>query len=457
MSELTAFERQLAAGLQHMGGAGRRVDPMSMAHAAAQSPKWRYQSMFGATKFIVTGVILALAGSGLFLTASQPTVPANGPDLTVSASASARVEPSELTATPEPRNESNGQDTDPDLLPGVDLVTEAVSPGVFRVLSDGYRSLDGRAVVASPTGDVWLLRGGPGDWDVLRLGEPNVSLHISGGKNRRVDLLSTPHRTPLVQTSFLPTPTRAGWTSAQVFNGSKWVRTEPLGGDPSCPDDPWSTLLPEGTCWESHLVYRRDGDLWRPVTNTEMGLPEDRYADKFAVGPDGTGWASVTTVDPTTKAHRFSGLLRYDGQSWDSIPYPTSGDLPGADSETMEMAFAPDGAVWLTEFSADRATVASWDGERWADYGPIDRPEYESSDAGSFIPRGIHFNADGTIWFMDGRLFFDGESLHQFDSWLMRPRFSSFGPDGTVWALGEGHLYAITPEAVTAKEASVNE
>ena len=37
--------------------------------------------------------------------------------------------------------------TTPDLLPGVDLVTEEVEPGVYRVLSDGVRNLGSEATI----------------------------------------------------------------------------------------------------------------------------------------------------------------------------------------------------------------------------------------------------------------------------------------------------------------------
>jgi hypothetical protein len=125
---------------------------------------------------------------------------------------------------------------------------------------------------------------------------------------------------------------------------------------------------------------------------------------------------------------------------------------------THNMAVAPDGTVWVLEYSPETVTVRAWDGATWASYGPGEPPESDwCSPAGCSMPRGIHFNGDGTIWFMDGRLFFDGESLHPVDLWLMRSSRSSFAPDGTAWALGGGHLYAITPEAVAGEEPQVNE
>jgi len=69
MDEMSAFERQMARGLHRMGGSGRRIDPMAMTRtAAAHPPKWRVRSMFGATKLVAAGAIVALVG-GFLLTA----------------------------------------------------------------------------------------------------------------------------------------------------------------------------------------------------------------------------------------------------------------------------------------------------------------------------------------------------------------------------------------------------
>ncbi len=74
MDDMTAFERQLAAELGDMAGPGRRVDGMAMVRTvSAQSPTWRFGSMFSATRFVVAGVIVALFGS--FLLAGVLTQP----------------------------------------------------------------------------------------------------------------------------------------------------------------------------------------------------------------------------------------------------------------------------------------------------------------------------------------------------------------------------------------------
>ena len=48
---------------------------------------------------------------------------------------------------------AQGPSSDVDLLPGVDLLTEEVEPGVFRVASDGVRDL------SSPIEFVWFWEG----------------------------------------------------------------------------------------------------------------------------------------------------------------------------------------------------------------------------------------------------------------------------------------------------------
>jgi hypothetical protein len=46
--------------------------------------------------------------------------------------------------------------TTPDLLPGVDLLTEEVEPGVYRVVSDGVRDLESEATI-DRVGDMRLI------------------------------------------------------------------------------------------------------------------------------------------------------------------------------------------------------------------------------------------------------------------------------------------------------------
>jgi len=97
MSDMTAFERQLSGEITGLMGPEHPVDDAAVfaAITTIQSPKWRFQSMFSATKFVVVGVIVALFGgfllSGVLTSPEDETMPAVG----VSASASADTETAE--------------------------------------------------------------------------------------------------------------------------------------------------------------------------------------------------------------------------------------------------------------------------------------------------------------------------------------------------------------------------
>ncbi len=87
MRDDTSLERQIGVVLDRMGGPEPSFDALAIAHAAAiQSPKWRLQTMFSATKLVVAGVIVALfAGvllSGVLTHPSDDPPPAVGPTAT---------------------------------------------------------------------------------------------------------------------------------------------------------------------------------------------------------------------------------------------------------------------------------------------------------------------------------------------------------------------------------------
>ena len=71
MDDMTDFERQLAARLEHKAGPQRPVDAMEIVRTATtSSSRWSFQSMFSATKFVVAGAIVAMFGG--FLLIAQP-------------------------------------------------------------------------------------------------------------------------------------------------------------------------------------------------------------------------------------------------------------------------------------------------------------------------------------------------------------------------------------------------
>ena len=141
MDDMNPFERQVVGQIHTFVGPSRPVDDAAIftAITTTQSPKWRFQSMFSATKFVVAGAIVALFG-GFLLSGVLTQQPSDDrlPAVGASASATAQAEATDAaTSEPEPTTEAVADSTTPDLLPGVDLVTEEVEPGVYRVLGDG--------------------------------------------------------------------------------------------------------------------------------------------------------------------------------------------------------------------------------------------------------------------------------------------------------------------------------
>ena len=66
MDDMNAFERQLSNVVQRAARPPRPVDAMTIVTVATTtSSRWRFQTMFSATKFVVAGVIVALFGGFL--------------------------------------------------------------------------------------------------------------------------------------------------------------------------------------------------------------------------------------------------------------------------------------------------------------------------------------------------------------------------------------------------------
>ncbi len=78
MDDMNAFEHQLADRVVRMAGPAPHFDALEIARTAAtQSPKWRFQSMFSATKYVAAGAIVALFG-GFLLTSTLHQGPDDG-------------------------------------------------------------------------------------------------------------------------------------------------------------------------------------------------------------------------------------------------------------------------------------------------------------------------------------------------------------------------------------------
>jgi hypothetical protein len=490
MDDMNAFERQVARDAARDVGPVRPVDDLAIFNAitTTQSPKWRFQSMFGATKFVVAGVIVALFGgfllSGVLTQPSDESAPAVG----ASASASLESEPAnEATTAPE-------TSTTPDLLPGVALVTEEVEPGVFRVVSDGVRDLarplpdynyagSYMTLVAGLDGSVWLHPGRlfkgdrprptyPGHELPFRLGHP-VDARIGDERNAEGALNDYPSQYGDITVG----PDGTLW---MVDDGVVWSFAERPD------DDPWQqlydagpefALAPDGSVWTTEEALRRfflghsvdgsewdswevpftegpdgrmtllgisgEGDAW--VTNGEYDGVIGRFdgsdwqtssappgAWLWDVGQDGTLWAR--------SEHEQRRMLRFDGTDWteydeaDGVPQMGGHEMP-ADIEV-----APDSSVWVN--SIPRLI-------RETDDGSIDDTSGEGDVCGGV------YNFDGTTWthYLHGTCVYDMDISPDGTTWLRGGTFDLNADfDRSRSTSGPVELYVITPEAVAATE-----
>jgi len=497
MHDMTAFEHQVAGEFVRRAGPVRPVDAAAILTAitATQSPKWRFQSMFNATKFVVAGAIVALFG-GFLLSGVLTTQPSD--------------EQTPAAMSPSPT-------TSQELLRG--MITVEVEPGVFRVLDDGA----GHDLVAEPPVDVtvapdgstWLLRTSEGSergpWGVqadavYRLGQEGTH-------------------------PFEPARPSNEWGSAFAVDGSDvaWVSIGSDGGGTLASFDgsAWAApTWPDGSAGVTGIEATDDGSVWLTqrvddgpgprVARVEAGewneLPtpddpalggffhgNDRY---FAAAADGTAWLANGNFhgqDPGPV-----GLLHFDGDRWESVVLPGEGryeragllalgsdgtlwaylaegvkpNIPGRpwvlarlDADGWTVFTRDDGVPQLTKVQSTEAHMAAGDGGRlWispmgdgyfvlsngqneARHGDPDElvPPLGPSD----VPHGV-ITFDGSTWTQ----FLRGVKVNRVD----------VAPDGTVYATAlygcpdgchderedydwsMAGLYVITPDAVAATE-----
>jgi hypothetical protein len=262
--------------------------------------------MFSATKLVVAGAIVALIG-GSVLTGvlTEQSSDDRAPVVGLSASAATQAE-SSASARPQLSSEaeSDGRRTTADLLPGVDLVTEAVAPGIYRVLSDGFNDLTRHVwdVAVTPGGEVWVVKqrvsyastNRPSrlktrirDARVLRLGDEKPSYKPPERANSPSLSLDIYDGRPFVSVSGLKL--ERGWT------GKSWVREKRnrpyLGLDAGR----WAGYRfargADGTVWFSHP----DGRVTHRLQLPDSAATGDLRIGPHASGPDGSLW--VVLVD----------------------------------------------------------------------------------------------------------------------------------------------------------------
>ena len=404
MDDMNDFERQLAAKIGRMAGPEPHFNALEIARSAAtQSPMWRFQSMISAAKFVVAGAIVALFGG--FLLAGVLTQPNEG------------EVPAAVTDSPAPV-------TTPDLLPGVDLVTEEVEPGVYRVLSDGVRELAAPRgegsftvfdLVVGHDGGVWRV--GPDD-EVFRLGEPMTRQwpeepRLIGDEDIEIAADGTiwfanEWRPQFVSPSYrVMSSEGSAWSDAYAMltasdveigpGGSVWAHGEGLVHLLE-PDGSSAWPAPGGVGVASQFFVTADGTKWITSTTTPaiwrddsdwlseeaswetvlLGFVEpgqlsiSAQRTVTAIGADGTLWMFMELDEPDG-----SILARLDVDGWSS--WAEAAGVPEAIGTGGfgggSLAVAPDDSVWLAAGAPSGSVhagcsqrVSRFDGATWTDY-----------------------------------------------------------------------------------------
>ena len=367
--------------------------------------------------------------------------------------------------------------TSPDLLPGVDLVTEEVEPGVYRVLSDGVRKIgrDATSLMVDPDGAVWLTRSkrthgketqvaGDNLWRirVIRLGEPGISLD-----NRRVRqgrhwwklttddegsvFLQGEEKKPRGGEHRVWEYGEAGWeevgTTAEMMTFDECARGYRDGRAPR-----ERRIAADGACWfvnpaiGTPVRLTADGERSEDIP-VDLGV--EGYGRGVVVDDEGTVWTAIEagTFDP--EPDEFGGFVTFDGEEWTHIPYEPADEPVGGVSGLFA---GPDGGMWAvsTDREAARLLLAGWDGDRWT--------THVLPYQGNWPWR--HRLPDGGV-VIGGDAIFDGTELRTWEilSPELRIQELANAPDGSTWGLASTDddpwgtsLYVITPEAVAAAE-----
>ena len=219
--------------------------------------------------------------------------------------------------------------TTPDLLPGVDLVTEEVEPGVYRVLGDGVDDLSDLPDLEVPIEAV-----ADGECGAI-LVEGECWFNAYGMLVREVD-----GEFPLEQVP-------------DAEHGLTFPTQEVIGPLPGSGDTGWLVitgptgfqgLLAYGPQGWTRVPYAADEDGQAPSIETGGGcgvvLGPGRYPG--LVGPDGTAW--VYTLE-----REGLHVTAWDGDSWSSFG-PVDIGTPDVEDPCLllDAAFGPNGTMWFT-------------------------------------------------------------------------------------------------------------
>jgi hypothetical protein len=446
MDDMNAFEQQVSGVITGLMGPVHPVDDLAVftAITTTQSPKWRFQSMFNATKFVVAGVIVALFGG--FLLSGVLTTP-QGDEMV----------PAAVTASPET-----------DLLPGVDLVTEEVEPGVERIVSDGIRDLSGigppvaqshsekDGLAVAPGGAVWLHPGGDETKTLIKLGDPGSYPALSevwpelrfsaDGVLWGHDRLAI-HRLGGAGWSEVAR-THAPWDIDQ--DGTVWMAL-----------DGANVAHLEASGWQEYPIDLDSFDdelrqMRKDYGASQYAVGRRSYFEDLRVDTNGDVWAALAFDD---EAGNPMVLMRYDGETW-SLVDPLG--LGGYGSVGL-LDVGTDGTMWVylvtgtgKEMDPERHHLARLADDRWTVFSEEDGVVDLWSRGDSYGL--LRVDHEGAVWMQpqgdevyQGVRVFDGKTWRHYldDHDVIEMEFA---PDGRVWVLTSDDLYVITPEAVATPE-----
>ncbi len=463
MTDMTAFERQVAGEMLDRAGPVRPVDDLAVFDAviaASRSHRWGF-TMFSALKFVAAGAIVALFGG--FLLSGLLTEP-QGDDMA----------PAAVTASPSPMS------TD-ELLSG--MVTEEVEPGVIRVVNDGYRDLSypnvgypGYTVDVTPDGSVWLSDD-EGNQGLFRLGEeavfeepsrwppylevaPDGSLWAFGEVSDWGDDIQSGWEDGIFSFDGEGWTLRATKTDDTLGfqalaigpDGTVWVAA--MDQDKHCPD------IGGGNCIGTTLLRLEDDGSLTTIEDWADIFDGDVAYDEVAVSPDGDVWLIGGGVGfPAAEV-----LLRFDGEGWEVIPGP-EGFLNAEVGRSI--GFGPDGTLWAhTSYPVDDdwdvGGLARFDDPGWTMFTEADGVK-PWGGLGWFYTDLITVAPDGSLW-LNGRSTgggCDGVDHYDGTTWTSYLRDScvhdlAIAPDGSVWlragADDRVYTYVIRPEAGVTTE-----
>jgi hypothetical protein len=461
MDDMNPFEQQVAAEVAREMRPSRPVDAVAVIAAvdAVRSPRWRFQTMFSATKFLVAGAIVALFG-GFLLSGVMTQQPSDEPPPPAAASTSA----SPLA--------------DPTWTPPPELVMVEIAPGVTKAAVPGVSSLESwwldpetspqqdavaeeRVLISMMLQDAEEETNGPYEFDFTFDREGDLWLLSPAGLLRVGDDTAYPSPGQMWHYPDLSSaPDGALWALANdtvaSFRDGAWTAAPPFPGD--APADALE-VLPDGTVWarSTTTLARLDGDAWTAhrITDEQGPVPERRrhFPGALSWTPDGSLWVTTNGA----RKRKTGDLLRFDGEVFHPVelPVPVEGWIG-------PLASGPDGELWAY-LDADPPRLARFDGTDWGASGRVPRIATDlcsgrmvSAPDGRLwaIPRKRgpqHHDCDGDVLgAYDGATWTGVGALPE--SWLTEVAKLHMGPDGNLWVESAPGLFLIAaPEAVTAE------